>query len=175
MKKIINIIDKTNDFIGKGAAWLVIPLTLIIVLEVICRRIFANPTIWTFEMSSFLYGAHFMLLVAYGLLHNSHVNVTIVSENILSPRVATIIDLILYFVLLIPFVILLILYGGRYALTSWSQLETSWSIWSPPLYPIKTVIPLTGILVLLQAISEILKKIYFLKNGIKFNSIGGEK
>jgi TRAP-type mannitol/chloroaromatic compound transport system permease small subunit len=43
--------------------------------------------------------------------------------------------------------------------------ETSWSAWGPPLYPIKTVIPITAGLLLLQGISEVVKKIIFLSKG----------
>jgi TRAP-type mannitol/chloroaromatic compound transport system permease small subunit len=43
--------------------------------------------------------------------------------------------------------------------------ETSWSVWGPPLYPIKTVIPVTAALLLLQGISDVTKRIIFLKTG----------
>jgi len=167
LEKIIRTIDKINDGIGKVVSWIVIPLTLIIVIEVIRRRIFNNPSIWSFELGLFLFGTHFMLSVAYGLLHKSHVSVTLLTDKIFSRKLSVIIDLVLYFFLLIPFMIIVLIYGTNYAMGSWAQLETSWSIWHPPLYPIKTIIPVSAILVLMQALSEILKKIKFIITGDK--------
>lgn len=165
LEKIIRIIDEINDRIGKAVSWIVIPLTLLIVIEVIKRRILNNPSIWAFELSIFLFGAHFMLSVAYGLLHKSHVNVTLITDKIFSRKLSVIIDLVLYVFLAIPFIIVILIYGSDYAMKSWALLETSWSVWHPPLYPIKTVIPITAILVLIQMLSEILKKIKFIFTG----------
>jgi TRAP-type mannitol/chloroaromatic compound transport system permease small subunit len=163
--KIVQFIDKFTDFVGKMTSWLVVPLTLFVVLEVILRKVFNNPTIWSFELSIFLYGAHFMLAASYGLLHKSHVNVTLIVDKLFSKKTAVIIDLISYILLLIPFVVMMIIFGTGFAAKSWAQLETSWSVWHPPLYPIKTVIPITAVLIMIQAISEILKKILFIISG----------
>lgn len=163
--KIVTTIDKITDFIGKIVSWIVVPLTLIVVFEVIRRKIFNSPSMWSFELSSFLFGAHFMLNAAYGLLHKSHVSVSLIIEKIFSQKLAVIIDLVCYFLLLLPFLMVVIIYGSSFAAKSWAHLETSWSIWHPPLYPIKTVIPLTGVLLMLQASSEVLKKVLFIVSG----------
>jgi len=49
-------IDGISDWTGRLFAWLVIPLTVLIVFEVITRRFFGAPTIWTFELSNFYSG-----------------------------------------------------------------------------------------------------------------------
>jgi TRAP-type mannitol/chloroaromatic compound transport system permease small subunit len=165
MEKVIQVIDKINEVIGKVIAWLVVPLTLIIVFEVIKRRLFNAPSIWSFELSSFLFGAHFMLAVAYGLLHKAHVSVALVRDRFLSLKAAAVTDLVVYFLLFIPFSLVILIYGTKFAVVSWTQLETSWSVWHPPVYPIKTVIPITAGLFLLQGLSEILKKISFITSG----------
>jgi TRAP-type mannitol/chloroaromatic compound transport system permease small subunit len=61
--------DAISDRIGRIFSYLVLPLTILIVFEVVTRRVFDAPTIWTFELSNFLYGSHFMLVAAYGLLY----------------------------------------------------------------------------------------------------------
>ena len=76
-----------------------------------------------------------------------------------------ILDLICYFLLFFPFIIVILYHGIVFAKDSWAIWETSWSTWAPPLYPIKTVIPVTAFLLLLQGISEVIKKIIFLKTG----------
>jgi TRAP-type mannitol/chloroaromatic compound transport system permease small subunit len=157
-------IDGISDWTGRLFAWLVIPLTVLIVYEVFTRRVLGAPTIWTFELSNFLYGAHFMLVAGYGLLHKSHVCIDLFVMRG-SKRTAQILDLICYFVLFFPFIIMILYHGIDFAKDSWATLETSWSTWAPPLSPIKTVIPVTAFLLLIQGISEVIKKVIFLKTG----------
>ncbi len=157
-------IDGISDWTGRLFAWLVVPLTVLIVFEVITRRFFGAPTLWTFEMSNFLYGAHFMLVAAYGLLHKSHVCIDLFVMRG-SKKNAVILDLLCYFILFFPFIIVILYHGIDYAKDSWATLETSWSAWGPPLSPIKTVIPITAFLLLIQGISEVIKKFVYLKTG----------
>jgi len=170
MQKVVDIIDKITDIFGKITSWIVVILTIIVVMEVVRRRILGNPSNWAFEISTFLFGIHFMLAVSYGMLHESHVRITILSDRF-SPRVSTIIDLVCYFIFLIPFALLIVIKGSQFALTSWLQLEKSWSVWAPPIYPIKTVIPLTGVLILLQSFSSIYKKICSLNRNNNINNL----
>ncbi|MGB9699668.1 MAG: TRAP transporter small permease subunit [Thermodesulfobacteriota bacterium] len=157
-------IDRLNDFCGKFFSWIIVPLTVLIVFEVITRRVFSAPTIWTFEMSNFLFGGHFMLVAAYGLLYKAHVRIDLFVMRG-SKRTQEILDLICYFSLFFPFIIVILYHGLVYAIESWSTWETSWSTWGPPLYPSKTIIPITAFLLLIQGISEVIKKIVFLKTG----------
>jgi TRAP-type mannitol/chloroaromatic compound transport system permease small subunit len=157
-------IDGISDWVGKVFAWLVIPLTALVCYEVFTRYVLGSPTIWTFELTNFLYGAHFMLVAAYGLLHKSHVCIDLFVMRG-SKRTAVILDLVSYFLLFFPFVIVILWHGFVFAKDSWATWETSWSTWAPPLYPIKTVIPVTALLLLFQGISEVIKKVIFLKTG----------
>lgn len=153
-------IDLMNDWTGRIFNFLVVPLTLLIVFEVI-SRLLKNPTVWTFETTNFLFGSHFMLLAAYGLLYKSHISIDLVSTRF-SPRVQAKLSLICYFTMFFPFLIVILIYGLQYAATSWSMREQSWSSWGPPIYPFKTVIPLAGALLLLQGVSNVIKTIDFL-------------
>jgi TRAP-type mannitol/chloroaromatic compound transport system permease small subunit len=157
-------IDGINDWIGKIFSYLVLPLTALIVFEVITRRFFDAPTIWTFELSNFLFGAHFMLVAAYGLLYKAHVSIDLVSMKF-SKRNQEKLQLFCYFTMFFPFVLTILYYGIIFAKDAWAMWETSWSVWGPPLYPIKTVIPITALLLLLQGISEVVKKFVYLKTG----------
>ncbi len=162
----INTIDRVSEWSGRIFSLLVVPLTLLIVFEVITRRFFNRPTIWTFELSNFLYGAHFMLCAAYGLLHKSHVSIDIFSSH-LSPKSQDIIAIACYLLMFFPFVLGLFLYGVDYAWQSWTMRETSWSIWGPVLYPAKAVIPVTALLMLLQGFGDVLKKILSLSREVQ--------
>ena len=152
-----NKIDALSEWTGRVFSWLLIPLTLCVVFEVVTRYL-DHPTIWTFEMSNFLFGAHFMLVAAYGLLMKSHVSIDLVSSKF-SGKTQAIVSLICYATMYLPFIAIFTYYGFAYSYNSWSMLENSWSSWGPPLYPIKTVIPVTAVLLLLQGISEVIKTI----------------
>lgn len=150
-------IDTLNMWTGKVFSYFLIPLTLFVVFEVVTRS-FDKPTIWTFEISNMMYASHFMLVAAYGLLMKSHVSIDLVSSNF-SKKTNAVVSLVCYACMFFPFLAVFTYYGIDYAYTSWSQLESSWSAWGPPLYPIKTVIPVTAILLVLQGISEVIKHI----------------
>jgi len=150
-------IDAFSRWTGIVCSYLMIPLTLLVVYEVV-TRLFDRPTVWTFEMSNFFYGAHFMLVAAYGLLYKSHVTVDLFSGR-LSKKTQAVLSLICYLLMYFPFIAVWLYFGVSYAVNSWQMWEKSWSIWGPPLYPIKTVIPIAAAMLLLQGISEVIKTI----------------
>lgn len=155
-------IDLLTEWSGKIFSWFVVPLTCLIVFEVISRAMNV-PTTWSFELSIFLFGAHFMLVAAYGLKHSSHVSIDLIVKGF-SPRTRAIIAIFNYVVLFFPFMFVIFGYGVVYAIESWSMWERSWSTWSPPLYPIKTVIPLTALMLIIQGFAEFIKIISSLKD-----------
>lgn len=157
------MIDSFSRRTGIVCSYLLIPLTLLVVYEVITRTL-KHPTVWTFEMSIFLYGAHFMLVAAYGLLHKSHVTIDLVAAHF-SPKINAVLSLVCYLCMYFPLIIVFAYYGFLYSLNSWSTLERSWSIWGPPLYLIKTVIPITALMLFLQGVSEVIKNIDILLHG----------
>lgn len=150
-------IDRFSKLTGIIFSYLLVPLVLLVVYEVITRQL-QRPTIWTFEMTSFLYAAHFMLVAAYGLLMKSHVSIDLVSSRF-SAKTNAALSLICYACMFFPFIAVFTYYGIDYAYYAWLYRETSWSTWGPPLYYIKTVIPVTAVMLMLQGISEVIKNI----------------
>ena len=159
-------LDSISEWAGRIFSWILAPLMGLVVFEVIVRRLFNAPTIWTFETSKFLFGALFMLVASYALLHKSHVMIDILRMR-WSPRTQTIVDVVAYVIFFFPFVGVILWWGTRYAITSWSTLEASWSIFHPPLYPIKTVIPVAAALLIIQGISDFVKRLVFVIKGVK--------
>jgi len=155
-------LERVSDWSGKVFSFIVVPLTVLIVFEVVTRRLFNRPTIWTFELSNFLFGSHFMLVAAYGLLHKSHVSIDIFIVRFSRKSQETIL-LAGYFLFFFPFLIAILFYGIEVAARSWAMWEESWSVWHPPLYPVKTVIPITAGLLIIQGAADVIKKIIFLR------------
>ncbi len=163
-KKFLSSIDMINEWIGRVLCFLVVLITLLVVYEVMMRRVFGAPTIWTFETTKQLYAAHFMLLTPFALLHNAHVSVTIFYQR-LSARIQALLDIISYLVFFFPFAAIVLWKGFYFAEKSWAMQETSWSVFSPPLYYVKTVIPVTAALLILQGLSVFVKRIIVLIKG----------
>jgi len=157
----IKLINGINEWIGKLFCWTIVVLVFITVMEVVLRRFFNSPTIWSFEVSLQLYGFYFMILAAHTLLHGNHVSIDII-YNILSVRTRLILDIIGYLIFFFPFTFILLWKGFGFAKMSWESLETSWSVFQPPLYMIKTVIPLTAFLLIMQGIAIFIQTIYML-------------
>jgi TRAP-type mannitol/chloroaromatic compound transport system permease small subunit len=159
LKRILNFIDKITEWTGRIFSWIILVLTFLVVVEVVLRYVFSHPTIWNFEVTIQLYAFHFMIVAAYTLLHKAHVSVDIIHAK-LRRRTQAVLDVITYVLFFFPFMIVLLYEGIRYAAKSWSMLETSWSVFAPPLYPIKTVIPVMAFLILLEGIAIFIRRLH---------------
>ncbi len=157
-------IDAVSEWSGRIFVWLVIPLTAVVVFEVISRRIFTAPHIWAPEVTNYLYGPHFMLVAAYTLLYRAHVSIDIIYQQF-SPRVRGILDIITYSVFYFPFCIIVFYQGIFFAKTSWEIGETSGSAALPVVPEIKTVIPITFALLLLQGLANFIRSIMLTVRG----------
>jgi TRAP-type mannitol/chloroaromatic compound transport system permease small subunit len=164
MRKLSQAIDRLNTLIGIACSYSVLLVAGVVLLEVCSRRILGAPTVWSFELFVMLYGFHFMMTVPYGLLVRCHVNVDILYDRF-SPRTKAILDLVTFALFFFPFTCGLLWASIPFALQSWAELETSWSVWSPPVYPIKTVIPVAFFLMILQGVSECIKRWLFIREG----------
>lgn len=164
IERFTKYIDALNRFIGRSCCFLIVILTVLVVIEVFLRHVMGRPTIWNFEITKMIFGFYFMILGGYTLLKNAHVSVDVVYET-LSEKKRAILDLISYVVFFFPFCTVLLIEGTRFAAKSWIDKETSWSVFAPPLYPIKTVIPIAVLLILLQGINIFIKNITFLIKG----------
>jgi TRAP-type mannitol/chloroaromatic compound transport system permease small subunit len=149
-----------GEWSGKIFRWLIIPMAGGLTYEVFARYLFNAPTIWAYDITYMLYGAHFMLGAAYTLRTGGHIRTDMFYER-WSPRTQGLVDAICYFTLFFPGMIFFFIAGVDEALLSISILERSdASPWRPPLYPFKCVIPAGALLLLIQGLSESLKSIY---------------
>ena len=158
LKLALRIIDKISNWVGTVVSFGVLAITALIVFDVFMRYVLNDPTKWAGEVSTMMFGAMWLLGGAYALLYKSHVNMDALYGR-LSQRKKAILDLItapLFYIV----VALMLWKGGQYALLSISNLESSSSVWGPPVYPIKTLIPVGAALILLQGIAQTIRNIY---------------
>jgi len=164
LKKFLHGLDQISEWSGRIFVWLIIPLTLVVAYEVVSRRVFNAPHIWATEVTNFIYGPHFMLVAAYALLYKAHVSVDIISQTF-PPRVRGVFDIITYLAFFFPFCIILLYQGTDYAYTSWMMRETSGSAALPCVPYVKTVIPVTFALLLIQGLANLIRSIYLTVKG----------
>lgn len=162
---IIRVIDRFTTITGKAVAWLVIPMVLGLVFEVFSRYMFHAPTMWAFDVTYMLYGTLFMLGAAYTLMRGGHIR-TDMLYHAWSPKTQGTVDAVCYILFFFPGIFFFLIAGVEYASLSWAMGEKAFgSAWQPPIYPFKTVIPLTAVLLLIQGVSELLKSLYAARKG----------
>jgi TRAP-type mannitol/chloroaromatic compound transport system permease small subunit len=165
VQRFLHRIDRISQVSGKIFAWLVLVLTVVVGVEVFKRYILNQPTAWIFDLDAFLYGTLFMMCGAYTLAVNGHVRGDFLYSS-MRPRVQAGLDLALYFLFFIPGIVALVYAGTDYAALSWRINEHSTvTAEGPPIYPFKSFIPIAGVLVLLQGLSEIVRCVRCLKTG----------
>jgi TRAP-type mannitol/chloroaromatic compound transport system permease small subunit len=153
----VSTVDRFSTAVGKAFAWCILILTFGESYEVFVRYALNNPTTWAYDVSYNMYGALFFMAGAYTLARNGHVRGDVV-YRLLRPRIQAAIDLTLYFAFFFPGVIALVYAGYDFASESWRYHEVS--IFSPydiPIFPLKTLIPAGGAMLLLQGVAEVVR------------------
>lgn len=165
MNRLLFTIDLLSAWVGKAFGWCILALTFGMSYEVFVRYTLTAPTKWAFDFSYIMYGALFMMAGAYTLSRDAHVRGNFV-YRMWRPRIQASVDLALYFLFFFPGIIALIVAGSEFAAYSWRFLEVSSS--SPadiPVFPLKTIIPVAGVVMLLQGVAESIRCVICLRDG----------
>jgi TRAP-type mannitol/chloroaromatic compound transport system permease small subunit len=160
--RVLRYLDKIAEWTGIASAWIIIPLMLVVVHEVVLRHFFNAPTGWGYDTCWMLYSVQFMIGGAYTLLHKGHIRIDIV-YNILSPKGKLIFDTVLYAVVVLFVMVLFTWAGIKFAADAWSTGEKlSTTNWFFPCGPSKTIIPVAFFLLALQSLAELIRNISIL-------------
>ncbi|MFO7984931.1 MAG: TRAP transporter small permease subunit [Desulfatiglandaceae bacterium] len=163
--RLIRIVDRISQITGAVSAWVVIPLMLVVIHEVIMRKAFNAPTGWGYDICWMLFAAQFMIGGAFTLMRNGHIRIDIV-YGVLSERAKLIYDTAINVVMILPVMALFTWAGILFATDAWMNDERlSTTNWLFPSGPSKTIIPLGFFLLGLQSLAEILRNIITLRKG----------
>jgi len=165
MTRFLLFIDSLSTWVGRAFAWLILVLTFGVSYEVFVRYVLGAPTTWAFDISYITYGALFLMAGAYTLSRNGHVRADVL-YRFWRPRVQATMDLVLYVVFFLPAVAAWIYSGWFYAKMSIQFREVS--IFSPagvPVFPLKALIPVTGVFLLLQGVAEMIRCVLCIRSG----------
>jgi TRAP-type mannitol/chloroaromatic compound transport system permease small subunit len=165
VQRLLLLADRVSTWCGKLFAWIILLLTGAVCVEVFKRYILNSPTAWIFDADYMMYGTLFMMTGAYTLAQNGHVRGDFLYGS-LKPRNQAWLDLILYLVFFLPGIGALVYAGLDFAHASWLIREhVSTTAEGPPLYHFKAVIPVAGVLMLLQGIAEIIRCVVCIRTG----------
>jgi TRAP-type mannitol/chloroaromatic compound transport system permease small subunit len=156
MQTISRAIDALNEKTGLYSSYLMLPLVIVVVYEVFMRYAFNAPTSWGFEMTTFLYGVHFMLALGDGYRTNTHVCID-VFEARMSDKKRTILRILTGLFMFLPTIGCMAIWSVKYAVTSWQQWEHASSSWAPAVYPYKTIMAIGFILFFLSGVAKLLQ------------------
>ena len=151
-------IDRVTTMIGKSAAWLILLAILISATNAIVRKVFNVSSNAWLELQWYLYGGAFLLAAAYTLLENEHIRIDILYGN-LSRRTQHWIDLLGTIFFLMPLVCLSLYLMYPWLKKSIRTQEMSMNSGGLMLWPAKALLFTGFLLLFLQGISEIIKKI----------------
>ena len=162
-KRCLYLVDNLGKWSGQVIAPLALGYMAIIIIEVVARYGFNSPTKWAHETSTFIFGAQFMLGGAYCFWRGSMVNVEILHDR-LSIRARAILDLFLFLIPLVIFIVM-IWRGGSFFQFSLKQLEHTQTVFGPPLYPLRGIIPVAALLLLTQVVAKFVRDLHLVITG----------
>ncbi len=160
--RFARLIDRLNEYIGRKVAWLGLAAVLICAAAALARYTMNVGSNAWLEIQWYLNSAVFLLVAAYALKRNDHVRIDAIAGR-LPPRFLAWIDIIGGIIALLPAMLIIAWY-------SWPSLANSFRIneySSDPggliRWPVRLLIPLAFTLLALQGVSEIIKRVGYLK------------
>lgn len=155
-------IDKMSEFIGRWLSWLVLFAVLISAGNAISRKAFNASSNAFLEIQWYLFAAVFLLASGYTLMRQEHVKIDVVSGRF-SKRTQIWIDIIGLSLFLIPFVIVIVNLAMPLVTNAYRTNEMSSNAGGLIRWPVFAMLPLGLTLLAIQAISELIKRVAFLK------------
>jgi len=159
MKQFQILIDKLTDNIANVLLYILIALILLVFSTVFFRYVFNMSYIIIQEIIMYLHALIFMFGISYALKENSHVKIDVL-YNTLNKRIQRVISIAGLVSFILPTALFIIYVSINMVTQSWMILEGSSEAGGLDLvFILKSLIPISGILIFLQGISELIKHI----------------
>ena len=159
MKQFLKLIDKLTDNIASGLLYILIALILLVFSTVFFRYVFNMSYIIVQEIIMYLHALIFMFGISYALKENSHVKIDVL-YNTLNKKAQRVISIAGLVSFILPTALFIIYISIDMTTQSWVILEGSSEAGGLNLvFILKSLIPISGVLIFLQGISELIKHI----------------
>lgn len=151
-------IDAITTWLGRRVAWLILVAVVVSAVNASIRKIFDTSSNSWLELQWVLFSIVFLLCSPWTLLANEHIRIDIIN-NLLPKRVRDSIDVIGHLFFLMPLAVIMIITGIPFFLRSVEINEQSGNAGGLPQWPAKGLIMIAFAMLLIQAISELIKRI----------------
>jgi TRAP-type mannitol/chloroaromatic compound transport system permease small subunit len=159
--RLSRAIDALNERVGHLVYWLILAAVLVSAGNAVMRYLFDLSSNGWLELQWYLFSAVFLLAAGYTLRHNGHVRIDVIIAH-LSPRGRAWIDLIGGILFLLPMAIVIMVLSWPIFVDSFVHHEYSSDAGGLLRWPVKLLMPFGFLLLTLQGVSEIIKRIAFL-------------
>jgi len=156
------LIDRVTEWFGRWVAWLVLAAVLISAINAAVRKAFNTSSNAYLEIQWYLFAAVFLLAAGYTLLRQEHVKIDVISGRF-SKRTQIWIDIIGLVCFVLPLVWTVIHLSLPLAIRAYEMNEYSSNAGGLIRWPVFALLPLGFFLLGVQAISELIKRIAFLR------------
>ena len=158
-------VDWINERVGKLTVWCVLITALISAANAVVRYSLDTSSNAWLEIQWYLFSAIFLLCAGYTLSRNEHVRIDVISSH-LSKRTRIWIDVVGTIFFLLPTAIVIGWLAWSFFLDSFERHEMSANAGGLVRWPVKLLIPLGFALLGLQGVSELIKRIAYLRGRI---------
>lgn len=165
MKTFVRAVDALSRACGVIAALLVIALIVLMLYDVGMRYLANAPTLWAFDVNTYLMGSAFVLSIAYALSHDSHVRVDLLYSQRTKHHLEWV-DLIGFGLLALPVLAWITAGLWTYFAEAYATGERSGSsAWNPVLWPFRLVLFSGFLMLTVQVLAEIVRRIDRIRGG----------
>jgi TRAP-type mannitol/chloroaromatic compound transport system permease small subunit len=151
-------IDSANTWIGKRAAWLLLLAVVVSAANAVVRKVLDTSSNSWLELQWVLFSFVFLMCAPWTLLNNEHVRIDIVN-SMMPKRVRNAIEVMGHTLFLLPLCVILVITGIPFFIKSAEINEQSWNTGGLPQWPAKSFVMIGFALLLLQGLSELVKRL----------------
>ena len=158
---ISGVIDRINAFVGKWVSWLILAAVVVSATNAIIRKLFNMSSNGFLEIQWYFFSAVFLLCAGYTMLRNEHVKIDVFA-HMLSKKKQIWIDIIGIVFFLWPMSIIIMSLAWPLFVDSFTRNEVSTNAGGLIIWPARLMIPVGFALLLMQSVSELVKRLAFL-------------
>ena len=155
-------IDAINERVGRLMYWLILIMVLVSAGNATMRYALSMASNAWLELQWYLFAAVFLLCSGYTLLHNEHIRIDVVSTH-LSRRTQLWIDVFGLVLFLLPMSVYIMWASWPVFMNAWTSQEISGNAGGLIRWPARLLVPLGFFLLSLQGLSELIKRVAFLR------------
>ena len=156
-------VDRLNTWIGKHLAWLILAAVIVSSVNAVVRKVFDTSSNAWLELQWVLFSIVFLMCSPWTLLNNEHIRIDIVN-NLLPKQLRNTIDVVGHALFLLPWCLIMVITSVPFFWRSWSIDEQSGNAGGLPQWPAKSLLMIGFALLLIQALSELTKRLAIMRN-----------